>query len=367
MIPRLIGSGGRVRNKGWAGSEAALNLHTARPTTAGSEGTIMTAKRLLLVAVVAACGMSTARAGWNPFGGGKVPNPLNDAKNQAEQEARRLREERDRAARTAEEQARRVREARDRAAREAEEVARKARETRERVAQEAAKVDELRRRAEAEVTRFKKIRQDVERAVAEYDRLQRLAGGDDARLRDEAYRQLRAAGVMGSNQAEVKKKIERGFGHTLWGKEFDHIEQQKFAMALAASAASGNPGPALAYVKQYAADTKKTLLAQLKAAPKEVQQKAEAEFERLLVDALDKAVRNGKVPELRFGGVTLTVGMATYNHWCAVKYQEPQLVETQKVFGVQLYEVRFKPQEKRIPLPNTCQPYVRVEVKASVR
>ena len=58
---------------------------------------------------------------------------------------------------------------------------------------------------------------------------------------------------------------------------------------------------------------------------------------------------------------------ATDNHWRAVKYQKPQLVETQKVLCVQLCEVRFKPQERRVPLPNTLQPYVRVEVKASVR
>lgn len=59
--------------------------------------------------------------------------------------------------------------------------------------------------------------------------------------------------------------------------------------------------------------------------------------------------------------------IAADNHWSAVKYLEPRLVETQKAFGVQLYEVRFKPQERKIPLPNTCQPYMQVEVKASVR
>lgn len=59
--------------------------------------------------------------------------------------------------------------------------------------------------------------------------------------------------------------------------------------------------------------------------------------------------------------------IATDNHWCTVKHQEPQLVETQKVLGVQLYEVRFKACEKKIPLPNTFQPYVRVQMKVSVR
>lgn len=336
---------------------------------AGLGGNAMTAKKLLLMAVLVTCGLcfgSSARAGWNPFGGGKVPNPINDLKKEAEEKARKLREERDRLAREAEEKAKRLRDERDRAAKQAEEAARKVREERDRLAREAAKVDELRKRAESEMARFRELKKRAEQLMVDCDRYQRLASGDDAKLRAEAYRQLRAAGVMGTNQADVKKGIERGFGHTLWGKEFDHIEEQKFAVALGASAASGNPGPAIAYIKQYAADTKRTLLEQLKSAPKEVRKKAEDEFERLLVDALNKA-RKGKVPELQFAGVKLAVGIATYNHWCTVQYQMPELVPTEKVLGVQLYEVRFKKQERKVPLPNTFQPHVRVEVKASVK
>jgi hypothetical protein len=57
------------------------------------------------------------------------------------------------------------------------------------------------------------------------------------------------------------------------------------------------------------------------------------------------------------------VGLATYNYWVNARYREPRLVENGRVLGVQLYRIEYSDRELRIPLPNTFQPYVHVEVK----
>lgn len=281
--------------------------------------------------------------------GGFVKNPGGTTRDESNREAQQLRE------------------ARDRAAKEANEVARKLREARDRAAQEAAKVDNLRRQAQEAIARFEKLKKDTEHLETEYKKYEKLAKGNSADLRAEAYNQLRKSGVMGSNKESVKKEINSGLSVVLWAKEFDHAEEIKFGMALAASVASSNPGPALAYVKGFAIETKVEMLKQLKNAPDKIRKQFEAEFEKLLVTALDKAVNHGQLPVLTFGGASVKFGLATYNHWCNVRYETPELVPTSKILGVQLYEVRTHKKQINIPLPNTFQPYVKVEVKVAVR
>ncbi len=243
-------------------------------------------------------------------------------------------------------------------------LARDGREVRDQAVDQAEK---YRRQAQEAIDRFNQLRRDVDNLMSEYQKYERLAKGDDARLRAEAYRQLQNMGVMGSNQRDVQANMTRGLALVIWSSHFDHVEQQKFATALAASVASGNPGPALTYVKQFAAESKKTVLDNLKNAPQQVRKKVEAEFEKMLVAALDKAVNKGQPLELRFEGVSLTVGLATYNHWCDIRFKWPELVPTRQILGVQLYEIRMKDGGGRIPLPNTYQPYARVQVKYSSR
>ena len=119
--------------------------------------------------------------------------------------------------------------------------------------------------------------------------------------------------------------------------------------------------------KGFALETKKIVLQHLKNAPKQLQQTVEREFETLLIAAIEKAVNQGRPPELRFGGVSVVVGLATYNHWCNVKFQWPELVPTANILGIQLYEIRMVKRDMRIPLPNTFQPYVQVRVNYSAR
>jgi len=348
-----------------------------------------------VLALLGASNIATAQPGWlkKPIEnlGGALSDPGKAAREEAERIARQAREVRERADREAREAAaraaqaaqqasdaakieadriaRQAREARERADREAREAAaraaRAAQEARDRVVREAARIDELRRQAQDTIKRFNELRRDAEKLRAEYRKYEELANVDSAQLRAEAYKQLQKSGAMGSNRQDVKDRLDRGLSLVLWAKEFDHVEEIKFATALSASAASGNPGPALAYVKKFAADTKATVLKNLKNAPKDAQRKVEREFEKLFVEALDKAVNKGKPLELRFEGVSVTVGLATYNHWCNVKYSFPELVKSSVVLGVQLYEVRMAKKEFRIPLPNTFQPYVRVAVKYS--
>lgn len=328
---------------------------------------------VLIGTILITAGIGTAKA-FDPFKG--IRDARDDLGKQAEEKAHQLREERDRIAKQAEEKARKLREERDRIAKQAEEAARKARETRdeamrraaelERQAREqAAKVEEFRRKAQEMIDRFNKLRRDAESIEAEYKKYEKLAQGDSAQLREEAYRQLRKSGVMGSNKTKIKAELEKGLSFVLWAKEFDHFEEIKFATALGASVASGNPGMALKYVEQFALESKKEVLKNLKRAPKEVQRKVEKEFEKLFVEALDKAVSKGRPIELNFEGVTLTVGLATYNHWSNVKYSWPELVKTTQMFGVQLYDIKLRNKENKIPLPNTFQPYVRLAVKYS--
>lgn len=227
--------------------------------------------------------------------------------------------------------------------------------------------EKYRRQAQEAIDRFNQLRRDADTLMSEYQKYERLAKGDDARLRAEAYRQLQNMGVMGSNQRDVQANMTRGLALVIWSSHFDHFEEQKFAVALGESVASGNPGPALAYVKQFAAESKKTVLDNLKNAPQQVRRKVETEFEKMLVEALDKAVNKGQPLELRFEGVSLSVGLATYNHWCDIRFKWPELVPTRQVLGVQLYEIRMKDGGGRIPLPNTYQPYARVQVKYSSR
>ena len=135
------------------------------------------------------------------------------------------------------------------------------------------------------------------------------------------------------------------------------------AQALAASAATGNPAPALAYLHQFAVDSEAQVLRNLRHAPQQAREVVEREFKRLLVDALDRGRGGGGPVGLRVEGVDLTVGIATYNHWVTIRYILPELVPTQRILGVQLYDIRTHQHEVRVPLPNTFQPYARVAVR----
>jgi hypothetical protein len=227
---------------------------------------------------------------------------------------------------------------------------------------QAARVDELRKQAERVLRDFDRMKDEAEKAQREYDRLAKLARSNNLNGQ-EAIRTLKAAGGLRSNRDNVVKGIDSGLGVVVWGKEIDHIEEQKLAAALATSVATANPGPAVAMIKQFAAATKAEVLKSLRSAPGQVQQKAQREFEGLLVQGLNAAIKGQRPPGFGLDGIDLTVALATYNHWIDVRINQPRLVPTEKVLGVQLYRIATDPKTIQVPLPNTFQPYLKLAAR----
>jgi len=132
---------------------------------------------------------------------------------------------------------------------------------------QTARINELRQQAERVLRDYKRMKEEAEKAQEKYEQMEKLSKSGNLDTSKEAYKALAAAGVLGTNRAEVMKGINGGFSVVIWGKEFDHFEEQKLAAALGASVASANPGPALVYIKQFALQTKAEVLKNLKAAP----------------------------------------------------------------------------------------------------
>lgn len=221
---------------------------------------------------------------------------------------------------------------------------------------------DLQREAQNVIARFHDLQRDAARAQEEFHKLQNMSNMDNRQLRAEAYRQLRDSGTLGSNKDQVLKRLNDGLSVFIPAAEIDHFDEIQFAGSLAASVASGNPGPALAYLEQLAVESKATFLRNLRNAPDQVREKLEREFEALLVRALDRARRDGRPIQLTIEGVTMEAGLATFNNWVDVRYQVPRLVETGEILGVKMYRIEMERHTKRLPMPNTFLPYVRLQV-----
>jgi hypothetical protein len=231
------------------------------------------------------------------------------------------------------------------------------------VKKQAARIDELRRKAERVIKDFKRMKEEAEKTQREYDRLSKLARSGKLDAGQEAYRALASAGVLQTNQERVKKSLDDGLGLIIWGKEFDHFEEQQLAAALAASVASGNPGPAMVYVKKFALESKAEVMRSLQSAPVRLRKKVEAEFEMFLIRGLEAIIKGQRPPSFAIDGVDVRLGLATYNHHVAIRTSVPRLVETEKILGVQLYRIATDAQTITVPLPNTFQPYFKVAVR----
>lgn len=264
--------------------------------------------------------------------GGLIPKPIDDALKQADRE--RLE-----AQRRAEEEARRV----------------------------WALKDRLIREYNAVVTHYNQLQREAVKRKEEYERYQRLLSGDSPQMREEAYRQLRNAGVLGGNREDVKRDLRSGFGFVVFAKEVDHFEYIRFGQALGASAATGNPGPVMLYLQQLLAESKQTFMKNLSKLPGEARERALRELEGLLLKSLQQAMNGGRPVQVRFQGVDLVAGIASYNHWVDVRYSWPRLVKVGEQFGIQICTIRFDQQSFRIPMPNTHQPYVKIKINASIQ
>lgn len=234
----------------------------------------------------------------------------------------------------------------------------------EEAAKQAARLDDLRKQAERVIRDCQRMRDEFEKNRAEFQKLAKEAERGDLDAA-EARRRLLQAGGLRSNRADVKKAHDRGLGLVLWAKELDHLEQQKFAAALGSSIATANPGPALAYVQYFATASKAEVLKNLKNAPAQTQRRAQREFEMLLVQGLNAAVNRQAPPAYGFDGIDLKVALATYNHWVEIRMNQPRLVPTEKIAGVQFYRITTDPVTVKASLPNTFQPYLELVVRGT--
>jgi hypothetical protein len=238
---------------------------------------------------------------------------------------------------------------------------------RDKLAAQLARIDQLRHDAEQKIKNFERLRGDVQRAFQDYQRYSNLLQSSSPQTRQEAYRALTAAGVIGSNKQEIQRQMNRGLSLVLPGKELDHIEEMNLLAALAESIATANPGPALVYLQQFIVETKQAVLQNIQRLPQQAQQKIQREFEMLFIKAIDKAIREGRPIELRLDGVSLTLNLATYNYWLDVRYQWPELRQVDRVLGVPVYNIQMENRTAKIPLPNTFQPYVQLKVNFTAR
>ena len=155
-----------------------------------------------------------------------------------------------------------------------------------------------------------------------------------------------AAGAK-SNRADVRAEKEAGWDSTVYGKEIDHEQYVEMMGAGAASIATANAGPLMAYAKEWAAEQYQTLAEGLREQGKA--ELAEKLNEQMLIDALQGAM-NGQPATLPIKGVTIDVGLATYNHRLEASAGIPEITSR----GIEINQ-----KNATTSLPNTHQPYVR--------
>src|SRR5262249_5531071 len=136
---------------------------------------------------------------------------------------------------------------------------------------------------------------------------------DEASFR-EAYRALARLGTIRSNRDEVLGRLRQGLVFFVPAKEFDHFEQVHLARAVAASAASGNPGTALQYLGQFLAESEQTFLRNFQDAPPEFRDEVVRELQDLLLRALNAAINEGRAVQVDVRGFRVEVGVATVHH-----------------------------------------------------
>ncbi len=166
---------------------------------------------------------------------------------------------------------------------------------------------------------------------------------------ENAKRRVKELVRVENNRGQVQASLRNG-SYIAWGKEIDHVEYQNFAVAVTASVAVGNPGPVQLYLKYMLIQMKQELARNLRGEARQFLR----DFEMTIVRALRQIVTTQRPVSFRFGGIDLQVGIASYNHWKNVSGHYPE------IYG---NRIKWTYAERRIPLPNTHQPYVRFRVR----
>jgi len=204
---------------------------------------------------------------------------------------------------------------------------------------------------------------EAERRNAELERWKKLSGMSNRELRAQAYRELRNAGAFGTNKDQVRRNLQNGLSVVIYGAEIDHVDEIQFAASIAASIATANPGPVAAYLQQMVAESKATFLRNLQNAPAEARDQLLARFEQDFLRAIEQSLREHRPIRLPYNEVVMEVGMATYNNWIDVHYQTPRLADNGSALGIRLYRIEMQRHHRQIQLPNTFQPYVKIQLR----
>lgn len=230
---------------------------------------------------------------------------------------------------------------------------------------EIPNLDDLRRKAQDAIDEFHRLKRDVEALYSRVEEARRLVSMDNQEMRREGYHRLRQMGVIGSNRDSILAGLRSGVGVFIPAAEFDHVEEANLAKAVGQSVAAVNPGPVYVYLQQFLIESKRTFLSNLQNAPADVRERLATEFEMQILRALDEAF-HGRAPQpFVVHGVVARVGVATFNNWVDIRYKEPELINADKILGVQLYRVGMQDRIKQIPLPNTFLPYVKLELRVA--
>lgn len=160
-----------------------------------------------------------------------------------------------------------------------------------------------------------------------------------------------------SNRNSVRASISNGNWYLVWGETINEAEYAKFTVAIAASVACECTAPVQGYFEDYYSRT----VVKVKRNAPEVGQ-------RVLEDLISQAFNDpGRIFSYR--GVKVAAGVATYNRWNRVVYDEPYTYRCrwEGPLGSWTWGVcnGMKRKERRVPLPNWHQPYIKFKFISS--
>ncbi len=155
-----------------------------------------------------------------------------------------------------------------------------------------------------------------------------------------------------SNRNDVRANLEKDGWRVIWGKNFTEGDWARGTAAIAESVAAENPTAFLAWFDQ-ALDQNFT---KIEHNLKDVTRK---DLERWIIQSLKEK------KAIKYRGLRIEAGFATYNRWQRVVYDEPRTRETWikvgplKTKGFEPYMERV---EKKVALPNWHQFYLRYQL-----
>ncbi len=219
-------------------------------------------------------------------------------------------------------------------------------------------IQRLIREAQNKVNRVSDLENQINSRLRQIDEVRRLV--NDPRQYEASLRRLVSEGLVDSNRNQVLADLKKGTLVFVSSKEINYIEYAKLCASIGEAAATGNPGPVLAYVQGFLAESKATVLNNLRNVPANLRPVIQNEVEQLLLGAINQAAKGGQQAPFRYRGLNMVAGVASFNHWVTVKYSWPRIHETGRKFGIPIYEIIMDQHSVKIPLPNTHLPYLAI-------